>query len=192
MKALSLIWMLAVELSLARIAVAADAVAAPNAPAVLPGKGLTQHDFFYAGEAKQERMFIVRNGAVVWSYTHPGKGEISDATLLPSGNILFAHQFGLTEINPEKKVIWNLDGPTNTEIHTAQLFGTNSVWYIQNGDPAKFIIINWFNQWSGEVDPANPPVQAIEVTPNKEIVWALRSWKPPADLGPATTIQVLQ
>jgi len=29
------------------------------------------------------------------------------------------------------------------------------------------------------------------VTPGKQIVWALRSWKPPADLGPSTTIQIL-
>jgi hypothetical protein len=294
---------------------AADTSAAPNAPAALPGKGLAQHDFFYAGEAKDERMFIVRDGKVVWSYTHAGKGEISDATLLPNGNVLFAHQFGLTEINADKKVVWNLDAPPNTEIHTAQPFGSNSVWYIQHGNPAKFIILNkatgqterefvlpvrdpkgihgqfrharltpagtllvahmdlakaaeydlegkelwskdvpgiwsatplksgtvlvvsnrgfvreinrsgetvwewtladapgyrmtslqlatrlpngntiindWFNQWSGQVDPANAPVQAIEVTPDKKIVWALRSWVAPADLGPATTIQVL-
>ena len=53
------------------------------------------------------------------------------------------------------------------------------------------LINNWFNEWSGSVDRANPPVQAIEVTPGKRIVWALRSWTPPADLGPATTIQIL-
>src|SRR5690242_18738864 len=56
---------------LANLVVASSAVAAsdaasgggaPQAPAVLPGKGLAQHDFFYAGEAKQEQMFIVRNG----------------------------------------------------------------------------------------------------------------------------------
>jgi hypothetical protein len=212
-------------------------------------------------------------------------------------------------------VVWNLDSPTNTEIHTAQPFGTNSVWYVQNGDPAKFIVINkstgntehefvlpvknpkgvhgqfrharvteagtiliahmdlgkaveynldgkelwsadapgiwsatplkngnilvvstrkfvrelnrqgqivwewtpadapeykisslqlavrlpngntiindWFNQWSGRVDTNNPPIQAIEVTPDKKVVWALRSWVPPGDLGPATTIQIL-
>ncbi len=64
------------------------------APAVLPGKGLAQHDFFYAGEAKEERMSIVRGGRVIWSYTHPGRGEISDAVLQPNGNILFAHQYG--------------------------------------------------------------------------------------------------
>jgi hypothetical protein len=72
---------------------AAATLAAPSAPEVLPGKGLAQHDFFYAGEAKEERMFIVRNGEVVWTYTHNGRGEISDALWLPNGNVLFAHQF---------------------------------------------------------------------------------------------------
>jgi hypothetical protein len=287
-----------------------------NAPLVLPGKGLAEHDFFYAGEGKEERMFVVRNGRVAWSYTHPGKGEISDATLLPDGNVFFAHQFGVTEVNSKKEVVWNLDAPPNTEIHTAQPMGSNRIWYIQNGDPAKFIVINrlngstehefvlpvrnpksihgqfrharltdadtvlvahmdlgkvaeydlmgkelwsteipgvwsatplkngnilavsnrgfvretnrqsksiwewtaanapgyeisnlqlavrlsngntiinnWFNEWSGTVDRADPPVQAIEVAPDKKIVWALRSWSPPADLGPATTIQMLE
>jgi hypothetical protein len=41
------------------------------------------------------------------------------------------------------------------------------------------------------VDADNAPVQAIEVTPQKKVVWALRSWTPPADLGPATIIQLL-
>jgi outer membrane protein assembly factor BamB len=293
----------------------AASVSDSNAPAILPGNGLAQHDFFYAGEAKQERMFIVRNGEVVWSYTHNGRGEISDAVLMTNGNILFAHQFGVTEISADKKVLWNHDAPTNTEIHTADPIGTNRVWFIQNGDPARFIVIdkatdkierefvlpvrnpkgvhgqfrharltdagtilvahmdlgkaaeydwdgkelwakevpgiwsatplkngnvlvasnhgfvrelnrqgeivwewtpadapgyritnlqlavrlpggntminNWFNQWSGQIDPDNPPVQVIEVTPDKKIVWALSSWSPPADLGPATTIQIL-
>jgi len=293
----------------------AENPAAPNAPDVLPGKGLAQHDFFYAGEAKQERMAIVRSGEVIWSYTHNGRGEISDAILLPNKNILFAHQFGITEIDADKKVLWNYEAPAGTEIHTAQPFGSNSVCFVQNGDPAKFIVMNkatmkverefvlpvknpkgvhgqfrharltasgtllvahmdlgkaveydldgkqiwakevpgiwsatlmengnvlavsnrgfireinrqgetvwewtpaeapgyritnlqlatrlpngntiinnWFNQWSGQMDPSNPPVQAIEVTPDKKIVWALRSWMAPADLGPATTIQIL-
>src|SRR5450755_3659 len=107
----------------------------PNAPAVLPGKGLAQHDFFYAGEAKEERMFMVRNGGIVWAYTHPARGEISDAMLLPNGNILFAHQFGVTEITADKKVVWNYDALPNTEIHTAQPMDKDRVWFIQNGDP---------------------------------------------------------
>ena len=68
----------------------------PTFPAVLPGKGLAQHDFFYAGEAKSQDMYLVRNGKVVWEFHDPtGKGEISDAVLLSNGNVLFAHQFGV-------------------------------------------------------------------------------------------------
>ena len=309
--------LLHISLAIAMVLKAYSAVdlKTPNAPEVLPGNGLAQHDFFYAGEAKQERMFIVRHGEVVWSYTHNGRGEISDAILLPNGNVLFAHQFGVTEIDANKKVLWNYDAPAGTEIHTAQLLGSNSVCFVQNGDPAKFIVMNkesakverefvlpvknpksvhgqfrhvrltpagtvlvahmdlgkaveydldgkelwskdvpgvwsatplprgnvlavsnrgfvrelnrkgetvwewtpsdapdyqirnlqlatrlpngntlinnWFNQWSGKLDQTNLPVQAIEVTADKKIVWALRSWEPPAELGPATTIQVL-
>jgi hypothetical protein len=295
---------------------AAPGLAQTNAPAVLPGKGLAQHDFFYAGEAKAERMSIVRGGQVVWAYTHSGKGEISDAVLEPNGNILFAHQFGITEVSLDKKVVWNFDAPEKAEIHTAQPIGTSSVWYIQNGNPAKFTVINkasgkvehqfelpvqnpgsvhgqvrqarltaagtilvahmdahkvveydldgkvlwsrdvancwsavplgngniliagagdkfareinrkgetvwewtaadtpeykfsnvqtatrlpngntiinnWFNEWGDKLDLGDAPVQAIEVTPDKKVVWALRSWAPPADLGPSTTIQIL-
>ena len=285
-------------------------------PAVLPGNGLAQHDFLYTGEAKEERLFIVRSGQIVWSYTHPGRGEISESVLEPNGNILFAHQFGITEITMDKKVVWNFDAPPNTEIHTAQPVGTNSVMFIQNGNPAKLFVINkttgniehqfelpvklpvsvhrqfrraqltvegtilvahldlgkiveydwdgkalwsanltncfsatelangdilaatsgdklvreinrkgetiwewtpadapeyqfsftqvatrlpngntiinnWFNQPLDNIDPNHAPVQAIEVTPDKKVVWALRSWTPPTDLGPSTTIQIL-
>jgi hypothetical protein len=286
------------------------------APTVLPGKGLAQHDFLYAGEGHEERLFIIRGGHIVWSYTHPGRGEISEAVLEPNGHILFAHQFGITEITLDKKVVWNFDAPPNTEIHTAKPIGTNSVMFIENANPPKLIVINkttgdierqftlqagdtnsvhrqfrraqvtaegtvlvshldsgkiaeydwngkalwsqdlpncfsavelsngnilaatsanlivreinrkgetvwewtaadapeykfsytqvatrlpngntlinnWFSQPVDKLDPDHAPVQAIEVTPNKTIVWALRSWAPPADLGPSTTIQIL-
>lgn len=285
------------------------------APAFLPGNGLAEHDFFYAGEGKEERMYIVRQGKVVWSYIHPAPGEISDATLLANGDVLFAHQQGVTEINAEKQVVWNYDAPASTEIHTAQRFGHDHLWFIQNGNPALLKVVNiasgktgqeiplpvgnpksmhgqfrharltaagtllvahmdlgkvaeydstgkemwsvavpgpwsatplangnvlvcsnkkgvleinragetvwqwspadapgyqlsslqlatrlpngntlinnWFNQWSARLDPANTPIQAIEVTGDKKIAWALRSWTAPADLGPSTTIQLL-
>ena len=288
----------------------------PTAPApeILPGKGLAEHDFFYAGEAKERRMFIVRKGQVVWSYDDPeGKGEISDAVLLSNGNVLLAHQFAVKLVSPEKKVLWNFDAPAGTEIHTAQMIGKEHVLFIQNGDPAMVKVVNiatgetrkefplpvrnpksvhgqfrharltaagtllvahmdfgkvceynadgreiwsfpadgawgveplkngsvlitdkrgtrevtkhgdtvwayakadlpdyklanlqlawrlpngntlinaWFNQWNSKLDPANAPVQALELTPDKKVVWALRSWTEP-NLGPATTIQIL-
>ena len=58
------------------------------APASLPGKGLAQHDFFYAGEGREQRMYIVRKGAIVWSYAMPdAKGEISDCRTLVSRSL---------------------------------------------------------------------------------------------------------
>ena len=295
---------------------AQPAAAAPAFPHVLPGKGLAQHDFFYAGEAKTEDMYIVRKGKVAWEFHDPaGKGEISDAVLLSNGNVLFAHQFGVKLIDRNKKVLWNYDAPSGTEIHTAQPIGKDKVLYLQNGDPAKCVVVNiangkierefvlpvrnpksvhghfrharlteagtllvahmdlnkvveydstgkelwsntpgaatwsaerlkngntliagaklvrevnpagapvweftptdvpeylfnsmqiakrlpngntlintWFNQWNGPVDPATAPVQALEITPDKKIVWALRAWGNPVDLGPSTTIQLL-
>ena len=285
----------------------------PIAPATLPGQGLAQHDFFYAGEAGTRDMYIVRAGKVVWSGHDPaGRGEISDAVLLSNGNILYAHQFGVTLITPDKKVIWNYNAPTNCEIHTAQPIGTNHVVFIQNGpEPGVFaanlaagkverkfslpvgnpksthgefrharltdtgtylvahmdlgkiaeydetgrqvwsaaapgvwsavrlkngntlicgrgvreinprgetvweftsadvpdykfdslqiatrlpngntLINNWVNQWNGKIDPRTAPVQALEITPDKKVAWALRSWTNP-NLGPSTTIQLL-
>lgn len=286
------------------------------APAVLPGNGLAQHDFFYAGEGKEQRMYIVRKGAIVWSYINTNqKGEISDAVLMSSGNIVFAHQFGVTVITPDKKVIWKYDAPPGSEIHTAQPIGKSKVLFIQNGNPALLRVVNivtgktlrefvlpvgnpqkvhpqfrharitdagtvlvahldmqkvieydatgrevwsysidgpwsahrlkngntliatskklireidgeghtiwelkpedlpeykisnfqiasrlsngntlinnWANIKTTTGDRSSGPVQALEITPGKKPVWALRSWIEPWDLGPATTIQLL-
>jgi hypothetical protein len=110
---------------------------------VLPGKGLAQHDFFYAGESHDRNMYIVRGGKVVWSYSDPeGKGEISDAVLMSNGNVLFAHQRGVTEITSDKKVVWNYDAPAGYEVHTAVPIGLERVLYIQNGDPAVLRVVN--------------------------------------------------
>jgi hypothetical protein len=298
-----------------RLAAAAWPAGKRAAPADLPGKGLAQHDFFYAGEAKTRDMVIVRKGEIVWAYHDAaGRGEISDAMLLSNGNVLFAHQFGVTLIDSNKKVLWNLDAPPNYEIHTAQMIGASHVLFIQNGMAPKLFVINiatgekekelpltvknpqsthgqfrharltpagtllvahmdlgkaveydemgkevwsvdapgvwsavrlksgntliaahrnvwevnpagekvwqfnsgdipdyrvaqfqiaarlangntlvnnWVNQWSDKIDPATAPVQGWEITPDKKVAWALRSWIAPNDLGPATTIQIL-
>ena len=80
---------------------------------------------------------------MAWAYNDAtGKGEISDAVLLSNGNILFAHQFGVTLIAPDKKVLWNYDAPTNCEIHTAQPIGTNHVIFIQNGPEPRLFVAN--------------------------------------------------
>lgn len=110
---------------------------------ILSGKGLKQHDFFYAGEAKNRNMYIVRNGKIKWSYIDTvGKGEISDAILMKNEHVLFAHQYGVTLIDWDKKVLWNYDAPNGFEVHTAQMIGKNHVVFIQNGNPAKVIVMD--------------------------------------------------
>jgi hypothetical protein len=114
----------------------------PMAPAELPGKGLAQHDFFYSGEGNS-LISIVQHGKVVWTYTDTAKrGEVSDAALLANGNVLFAHQFGITAMTKDKKLIWKYEAPPGTEIHTARPIGKDKIVYIQNGNPAKMVVVD--------------------------------------------------
>ncbi len=118
----------------------------PATPNPLPGKGLNEHPFLYCGEwqnqsVMQQKMYIVRDGKVVWTYTNPKKGEISDCTRLSNGNIIFARQYGASEITPDKEIVWNYDAPPKTEIHTAYPMGKTSVLIMQNGAPAKLLVL---------------------------------------------------
>lgn len=275
---------------------------------------LDRHDFLYAGEGKRPRIYIVKDGKIGWEHiASDRKGEISDAILLTDGNILIAHQHGIAEISQDHKTVWSYDAPEGTEIHTIQPIGTDKVLFVQNGQPAKVVVMeipslniireftipvsekgsvhgqfrnarltsrgtllvanmglgfvseynsdgveidrwevaepwsvsevgragnllivgkgsivreidrhgnvvweqglrgkgvkspqkavrlkngntivnDWFNEWRNTVsDLANQPIQAVEVTPEGEIVWQLCEWKDP-DLGPSTTIQPL-
>jgi hypothetical protein len=122
------------------------------APAVLPGKGLGQHDFLYTGEwdyrNTNQTMFVVRDGKVVWTYSIPIKDahgtleELGDATMLSNGNIVFCRKIGASEITPDKKIIWNMDAPKDTEIHSIQPIGLDRVLIAQNGHPGKLMLIN--------------------------------------------------
>jgi hypothetical protein len=104
---------------------------------------LARHDFLYAGESHQRRIFVVRGGRVVWEYDDPaGKGEISDAVMLSNGNVLFTRQYGVTEIDAQKTVVWNYDAPAGHEVHTATPIGRERVLFIQNGDPALVRVVN--------------------------------------------------
>jgi outer membrane protein assembly factor BamB len=296
----------------------------PMAPDVLPGNGLSQHPFFYAGEwnfpKPQQTMFVVRDGKVVWSYSIPSKdagqdSELSDATMLSDGSVVFARKTGAGKVTADKKLVWDYEAPKGFEVHVVQPIGRDRVMYVQNGNPATLIVYNittgkketefvlptgsptkthgQFRRarmtaagtflvahmdlgkvaeydtsgkeiWSVEVPspwaavrlkngntlitsnkgfvrevtpqgqtvweftqkdvpdirlfgiqeadrisngntvisnwcpngikrPADWPqsVQVLEVTPEKRVVWALRSWDDPANLGPATSIQLL-
>jgi len=87
-------------------------------------------------------MQIIRDGKVVWTYAIPGNEEYGDCTRLSNGNIVFSRRLGASEITPDKKIVWNYDAPPRTEIHTAQPVGRDRILIMQNGDPAKAMLMN--------------------------------------------------
>jgi PQQ-like domain len=131
-------------------------VAATNAviyaPAILPGNGLARHSFLYTGEwdhrKTNQTLFVVRDGRVAWTYDIPFNNEqgvmeeLGDATMLSNGNIVFCRKTGASEVTPDKKIIWNLEAPKGTEIHSIQPVGLDRVLVTQNGNPAKLMLIN--------------------------------------------------
>jgi outer membrane protein assembly factor BamB len=116
-------------------------VSANDADPNLPGKGLAQHPMLYIGEGCN-KMFLVNDGKVIWTYS-TGKGwEYDDIWLLSNGNILFSRMAYAAEVTPQKKIIWRLDAPKGTEIHAVQPVGLDKVLVMENGTPAKLMIIN--------------------------------------------------
>ena len=103
---------------------------------------LERHNFFYAGQSKQRRMFIVKDGKVNWAYQDQlKKGEISDAVLMSDGHILVAHQYGVAEVTQDQQTVWSYAAPKGTEIHTVQPIGRTHVVFVQNGKPAKAVVM---------------------------------------------------
>jgi len=127
----------------------------PLSPAVLPGKGLAQHPFLYAGEwdtrKPDQSMFLVRDGKVVWQYSIPLHlpdkriQEFDDATLLSDGNIIFSRMSGAGMVSPDKKLVWDYPAPPGTEVHSIQSIGKDRVLIMRNGNPAQAMIFNTAN-----------------------------------------------
>jgi len=121
-------------------------------PDVLPGKGLAQHDFLYAGEwdtrKDTQTIFRVAGGKVVWTWSIPIKdknaqlSEFSDIHELSNGNVLYACKTGAAEVTGDRKIVWSYECPAGTECHSAQPIGLDKVFLCQNGTPAKAMLIN--------------------------------------------------
>jgi hypothetical protein len=109
--------------------------------------GLARHPFLYCGEWQDrghsdQKMYIVRDGKVEWEYAIPGREEYGDCTRLTNGNIVFSRRLGASEVTPDKKIVWNYDAPSGSEIHTAWPIGADRVLIMQNGDPARLMILD--------------------------------------------------
>lgn len=115
-------------------------------PANLPGKGLAQHPMIYVGEG-YDKMFVVKDGKVIWTYSTGTSYEYDDVWMLSNGNILFSRMEYVALITPDKKTLWRYDcykggGPKHTEIHACQPIGLDKVMFVLNGVPPKIMVVN--------------------------------------------------
>ena len=116
---------------------------------------------------------------------------------LENGNILVASNGGsVREFKRSGETVWEWDwrkqGPravVRVGDRVRENISGQKAHRLPNGNT---MITNWQNPWSNEKsDPSDPAIQAVEVNQKGEVVWELRSWNDPANLGPSTTIQLL-
>ena len=123
-------------------------------------------------------------GKEIWSVNVPVPWS---AIRLKNGNTLVSSGSTqvIREFTPAGKVVWQF---TQQDVPTIRLFSLQEANRLANGNT---VISNWCP--SAVKNPQDWPqtVQVLEVTPDKKIVWALRSWEEPAALGPATCVQLL-
>ena len=60
---------------------------------------------------------------------------------MTDGHILMAHQYGIAELDETGAFVWNYAAPEGTEIHTVQPIGQTHVVFVQNGKPAKAVVM---------------------------------------------------
>lgn len=116
----------------------------PSSAVERPGQGLAEHPMLYAGEGYND-IFLVSGGKVVWNYFTGAHGEVDDVWLMSNGHVLFAKQWSVEEVTPEKQIVWHYDAPQGTEIHTCQPIGLHKVLFIENGLPPKLIVMDKSN-----------------------------------------------
>ncbi|ATC64458.1 hypothetical protein CMV30_11110 [Nibricoccus aquaticus] len=122
-------------------------------------------------------------GKEIWSYAVPSPWA---AVRLKTGNTLLTSNKGFVrEVNPKGETVWEL---TQQDVPEIRLFSLQEANRLANGNT---VISNWCP--NGLKNPKDWPtsVQVFEVSPDKKLVWALREWTEPANLGPATVIQLL-
>jgi len=118
--------------------------------------GLDRHDALYCGEWQKttkpgDTIYLVKGGKVVWSYslTTSGGNEFGDCTMMSNGHVLFDLKgTGAQEIIPDLTTgkggafPWKYNEDTGTEVHSVQPIGLDKVLVMQNGTPAKLMLIN--------------------------------------------------
>lgn len=125
-----------------------------------------------------------KTGKEIWSVNVPVPWS---AVRLKNGNTLVSSGSTqvIREFNPKGEIVWQF---TQADVPDIRLFSLQEADRLANGNT---VISSWCP--NAVKDPKDWPqtVQVLEMTPDKKLVWALRSWNAPMDLGPATCIQLL-
>ena len=121
------------------------------------------------------------DGNVMWSY--PASSAWSVVRLRNGNTLISGDSEGYTrEVSPSGETVWEF-----TQRDTAiKLYNTQTANRLSNGNT---VITNWVAGIKN-TDEWKTSVQALEVTPEKKVVWTLSSWDKP-DLGPCTTFQFI-
>jgi hypothetical protein len=119
-----------------------------------PGSmGLDRHDALYCGEWQLtnpgETIYLIKGGKVVWSHAIPDNDELGDCTMTSDGHVFYNRKvYGAQEIVPDLAsgkdgaIVWEYKQDSGTEVHAVQPIGKDKVLVMQNGVPAKLMLIN--------------------------------------------------
>jgi len=107
----------------------------------LPGGALARHPMVYIGEG-DNTIYIIDKGKIVWTYQTGLGNELDDVWLMTNGNLLYSRMTYVEIVTPDKKVVWHRDAPPGTEIHACQPIGLDKVLIMENGTPARLMVIN--------------------------------------------------
>lgn len=110
-------------------------------PESYPGDGLAEHPMLYIGE-NCNRMFLIRDGKIIWTYD-TGKGyEYDDIWMKKNGNIVFSRMYWAGEVTPDKQLVWKYKIAEHEEVHTIQPIGENTVLMAINANPPRAVIVD--------------------------------------------------
>ena len=76
----------------------------------LPGGGMSRYPFIYVGEG-YNKIILVNDGKVIWTYDTGTGGELDDIWMLSNGNVLFSRMYWCAEVSPDKKRTWYYEFP---------------------------------------------------------------------------------
>ena len=76
------------------------------------------HRFLKSGCNSGSVAIVSADGQIEWEYKIAD--ETNDSWLLPNGDIVFAHKFGVREVTPDKQIVWEYKAPKDAEVHSCQ------------------------------------------------------------------------